>query len=109
MTRLERFLAFVEYDPFGGCHLWTGATRRGAGKRPSTRDYPAFWNGERTVRATTWLCEELGVEVPPGHERDHKCRVTLCVNLAHLEIVPKVENIARMWLARREQIKDKST
>lgn len=40
----ERFMANVEYDPFGGCWLWSGA-------RPIKSGYGTLQVGGRTVLA----------------------------------------------------------
>lgn len=41
--------------------------------------------------------------IPTGHEIDHLCRVTCCVNPDHLEPVPQYENKRRAGQARQQE------
>lgn len=62
------------------CWLWTGA--------PSRRGYGRFLldSGVRTLaHRAAWLI--LKGTIPSGLEVDHLCRVKLCVNPDHLELV----------------------
>jgi hypothetical protein len=36
--------------------------------------------------------------IPPGHQPDHTCRLTSCINPHHLELVTRGENKLRAWL-----------
>ena len=78
MTVEERFWGKVEKAE-GGCWLWRGGCQRG---------YPMFWNGEATVRATTWLLGPL----PVGFQRHHICKTTTCVRPDHLRVVTTSEH-----------------
>lgn len=85
---LDRFWKYVEKSAApGGCWLWTGGKDK--------RGYGFFWSGSQGVRAYRWAFEHLVGPVPPGMHLDHLCRVTGCVNPAHLEIVTPRENIMR--------------
>jgi len=52
----------------------------------------AHVDGEASV--IRWLWKLVAI-VPPGMEPDHTCRVRWCVNLRHLELVSKQENMLR--------------
>ena len=68
------------------CWLWTGAITGG---------YGSFWIGTGTVRAHRFSYEHLVGPIPDGLVLDHLCRVTKCVNPAHLEPVTTAENVRR--------------
>lgn len=89
---VRRFMRFVEVLP-SGCWYWTGARSRGKGNR---KWYGSFRLGRRTVRAHRFASEVLGgQECPPGHDRDHRCEFSLCVNPECIEVVPKQVNHER--------------
>lgn len=69
------------------CHVWMGAV--------SDRGYGNFWLHGRTVLAHRQAFEWAVGPIPPGLELDHLCRVTRCVNPAHLEVVTHAENNRR--------------
>lgn len=71
----------------GPCWTWTGDVER--------KGYGRITIAGTAVPATRFLCGLEGVAIPDGHEPDHLCKNTNCVNLAHLEIVPKRVNILR--------------
>ena len=96
---IERFMRYVERLP-SGCWYWTGARSRGRGNR---KWYGSFRVGGRTVRAHRFSCEVLGGrECPPAHDRDHTCCFSMCVNPAHIEVVPKTINQARKMARARQ-------
>lgn len=70
-----------------GCHLWTGP--------PNNAGYGYFKLDGRSIGAHVAACLLGGIEVPPGHEPDHLCRVPMCVRLDHLEVVTAAENKRR--------------
>ena len=89
---IRRFMRYVEVLP-SGCWYWTGARSRGKGNR---KWYGSFRLGKRTVRSHRFASEVLGgLECPPGHDRDHCCEFSLCVNPDHIEVVPKQINHER--------------
>lgn len=89
---VRRFMKYVEVLP-SGCWYWTGARSRGKGNR---KWYGSFRLGRRTVRAHRFASEVLGgQECPEGHDRDHHCEFSLCVNPAHIEVVLKKVNHER--------------
>ncbi len=81
---LRRFWAKV--NKTDSCWLWTGATRWGG--------YGVFHNGV-LVPAHRLSYELARGPIPNGLVLDHLCRVTSCVNPAHLEPVTHRENILR--------------
>jgi hypothetical protein len=85
----DRFYAKTQPGP-GGCLIWTGA--KGGGRLT----YGAFtWHGRRqtTAHRAAWMLERG--PIPEGHQVDHLCRVPLCVNVEHLDVVLPVENNRR--------------
>lgn len=76
-----------------GCWLWTGATA-GAGYGVIGSGRTASGNA-RTEYAHRVSYEHFVGAIPQGLEIDHKCRMKLCVNPAHLEPVTHAENRRR--------------
>ena len=93
MNTHDRFLSKVTRDP-SGCWLWTGAI--------SDNGYGSFHNGHRTVGAHRYSFEHYVGPIPDGLVLDHLCRVTNCVNPAHLEPVTHAENIRRGYEAKAQ-------
>jgi len=85
----ERFMSKVEYDPNGGCWLWSASNDGGAGYGKLSKNP----TGERQAHRTAYamFCEPI----PDGLEIDHKCKVPACVNPNHLEVVTRQENMRR--------------
>lgn len=85
----ERFMSKVEYDPNGGCWLWSASNDGGAGYGR----FPKNPTGERQAHRTAYamFCEPI----PAGLEIDHRCNVPACVNPDHLEAVTRQENMRR--------------
>ena len=82
----ERFWAKV--NKTDSCWLWTAGT--------NGKGYGFFTiAGIGTRRAHRLAYEWLVGPIPEGYELDHLCRVTLCVNPAHLEPVTHLENMRR--------------
>lgn len=90
---VKRFMSLVDVLPCG-CWFFLGARSRGRGNR---KWYGSFWLKDHgTIRAHRFASEGLGgQECPPGYDRDHKCRFSLCVNPQHIEVVTKAENQRR--------------
>lgn len=82
----DRFFAQYEPCPMTGCWLWTGAV---AG------DYGQICVDGHRIKAHVFAYEREFGAVPDGLELDHLCRVTVCVNPAHLEAVTHRENMLR--------------
>lgn len=87
LSPAQRFATHVRPGPVG-CLLWTGSTG-GDGR------YGSFSIGGKLVRAHRWAYEQEHGPIPDGLVLDHLCRVTLCVNPAHLEPVTQRENVLR--------------
>ena len=85
-----RFWNKVEPCPMSGCWLWVGATDKGYGQ--------IHWK-RKTAKAYRIAYEILIGPVPDGLEIDHLCRVSACVNPAHLEPVTHQENMRRSAMA----------
>lgn len=73
----------------GPCLVWTAAV--------SSNGYGSAWDpASKRVRTAHGLAYEKTVgRVPEGLHLDHLCRVTVCINPAHLEPVTPGENIRR--------------
>jgi hypothetical protein len=83
----DKIMEKVEFDPFGGCWLWSGSL--------STRGYGRIVIRARRYTLHRVLYEALKGPIPVGLELDHLCRVRCCLNPAHLEPVTHKENIER--------------
>lgn len=74
----SRFMARVEFDPFGGCWLWTGGGQVDEGRygvaRLNHRLHPA--------NRVSWMI--FRGPIPEGLLACHKCDVPACVNPQHL-------------------------
>lgn len=88
-TPQERLTAKVAIDPTTGCWNWTGAT---SGKK---RQYSAFRYEGRLTSGHRASYRIFVGPIPDGHEVDHTCRNTLCINPEHLEAVTQRENNLR--------------
>lgn len=85
----ERFWSKIRKT--SGCWLW-GGTENGRG-------YGFFPVGGKYVQAHRYAYEKLRGKIPAGLTIDHLCRVTLCVNPAHLEPVTQRVNTRRAQAA----------
>jgi hypothetical protein len=83
----ERLLRWTEPEPNSNCWIWTGA-QHGKG-------YGIVHRENRSKSPHREAYELFVGPIPPGMEIDHRCRVRLCVNPAHLEAVTHQENCAR--------------
>jgi hypothetical protein len=89
---IDRFMRYVDKLP-NGCWFWTGARSRGKGNK---KWYGSFRVGKHSVRAHRFSCDVLKKQpCPPGYDRDHTCRFSLCVCPEHIEVVTKVVNQER--------------
>lgn len=75
-------------DASGDCWLWIGATF-------TPKAYGQFRVGKRLVKAHRYAWEDLVGKIPPDMTIDHLCRVKLCVNPDHLEVVTASINSIR--------------
>lgn len=86
---LDRILDKAIPEPNSGCWLWMGALcnpRYGYGH--------VTLNGRNeTVHRAVWMLSRGPIS--PGMEIDHGCKNPYCVNIDHLELVTKAENLAR--------------
>lgn len=84
----ERIAAKTELDPKTGCLVWQGL-------RGLTGGYGRISvnNRDRYVHRVAW--ELANGPVPEGFELDHLCRNRACLNLDHLEVVTRRENVRR--------------
>ena len=89
-----RFIEKVEFTA-DGCWSWTGYCSRNG--------YARLNIAGRMWLAHRWSYEHFIGSIPDGLEIDHLCRVTSCVNPAHLEPVTPAVNVARRWEAERER------
>ncbi len=81
MSVIQTIMSRVEFDPFGGCWLWSGAL-------DTTTRYGRFRN--RQAHRLSYAA--FVAPVPDDLVIDHKCRVRCCVNPAHLRVVTRQIN-----------------
>jgi len=99
---VRRFMRYVVVLP-NGCWFWIGARSAGGGNRLPYGSFSLVINGhKRIVRAHRFSSEVLGKQpCPPGHDRDHLCEFSLCVNPECIEVVLKKVNGERKTERRR--------
>lgn len=87
-SKVDRNGPVPEHRPdLGPCWLWTGGTSHG---------YGAFDRRQFGTGSAHRIAYMLVVgPIPERTEPDHLCRVKLCVNPAHLEPVPHLDNVRR--------------
>ena len=69
-----------------GCIVWQGAASRGYGNIRNPK-------GSTLVHRIVW--EEANGPIPDGLTIDHLCLTKRCVNVQHMEIVTRAENVRR--------------
>ena len=85
-TQRALFEAVIFLDPLSGCWLWCGGANQSTG-------YGSFSPRHgRTEMAHRIAYELARGPIPPGLVIDHRCKVRLCVNPAHLEAVTQQVN-----------------
>ncbi len=89
----ERFFNKVLKLP-SGCWLWMGAIQGKFYKRENG-GYGSFRYFGVVTPAHIASCKIHDIEIPNNMHIDHLCRITLCVNPAHLEPVTPLENFNR--------------
>ncbi len=82
---IERFWSQV--DASGDCWLWTGGLW--------SKGYGRFCCNSRTYRSHRVSYQILVGDIPDALELDHLCRVPLCVNPDHLQVVTTRDNVLR--------------
>ena len=84
------FAARTRWD--GSCLIWTGAIK--------DTGYGAMWDGKRVVRPHRWNWEREHGTIPPGTDLDHTCHNRACVELSHLRLVTRKQNLETLSGAR---------
>ena len=90
---IERAAARWELDPASGCHI--------SAYSAASHGYAQIgWHDRALGRSRMTLCHRavwIGTYGPiaDGMTIDHMCRVRKCVNLAHLRLLPNLENARR--------------
>lgn len=92
---IERLMAKVAPDE-AGHWIWQASIRQ----QTNPDKYGKFWYLGRPRDAHRVAYELFTGPIPDGFEVDHVCRITLCVNPAHLEAVPPEVNNARRELPK---------
>lgn len=77
-----------------GCFIWQGATTKGYGQVSI---------GGKLFYTHRIIYEHFRGPIPSDLCLDHLCRVTVCVNVDHLEPVTNLENLARGRKFRRAE------
>lgn len=89
----DRFMSKVEMLPWSGCWIWTACTfKKARGVEYGQITVSNGGNG-RPRQAHRVSFEIFKGQIPEGHFIDHMCRVTLCVNPAHLRAVTPRVNV----------------
>jgi len=69
------------------CWIWQGA--------PDANGYGRYWSGPGSTLAARRMYLKHRGPIAPGLMPDHLCRIRICVNPDHLEIVTNAENQQR--------------
>ena len=89
VTAIDRFMASVLR--VGACLVWQKHLNNGYG----TFHYGARGMDRKMWFAHRWHWEHIRGPVPFGFDLDHLCRNRACVELTHLEVVTRKENVRR--------------
>lgn len=89
LLKIEGYWARVIRRP-GGCWLWSGPQTKAHG---AVYGLVAIAGQAYKVHRVAYMLEHGSI--PEGLTIDHKCKVKLCVNPAHLEPVTQSENTRR--------------
>lgn len=91
-ARVDKDSPAPDYAPhLGACWIWRGSISGGYGM-------VGWYNKVRGAHRVAY--EMLVGPIPEGLHLDHLCRVTACVNPAHLEPVTRGENVHRGNVAK---------
>lgn len=93
----EAFAARTEPLVWSSCVIWTGGTDNGYG-------YLRV-NG-REVRAHRYAWERENGPIPDGMVIDHKCWERSCVNVDHLRLATRQQNVQNRSGARKGRVHD---
>jgi hypothetical protein len=80
-------------EPNSGCVFWLGPT--------NSKGYGQINFQGTTVKTHRVAYMRSKGSIAPGLTVDHLCRVTCCVNPAHLEVVTITENVKRSTVGQR--------
>ena len=76
-------------DKAGDCWEWTAGTWRSRGHAV----YGQFTlTGGKKICAHRYAYMEVNGDIPEGHQIDHRCHNTLCVNPSHLRVATNKQN-----------------
>lgn len=78
-----------------GCIQWTARTNAVSG-------YGQFWDGTTTVYAHRWAYAKEHGPIPAGMDIDHTCWNRACVNVAHLRITTRKQNLENVGTLRSD-------
>jgi HNH endonuclease len=87
-TLRRRLLSRITIDP-SGCLIWNGETD------PDGYGRIYVDQGNRHARVHRVMFEMFSGPIPDGLHIDHRCRVRLCANVAHMELVTNRQNVLR--------------
>ncbi|EHK3197050.1 HNH endonuclease [Enterobacter hormaechei] len=79
----------------GECLLWTGAK--------NSKGYPQLKSEGRIISAHRYAWEREKGQIPDGMEIDHICRNRACVNVNHLRLATRSQNMQNLSLAGRAE------
>lgn len=86
-TDSERFWTKVDKRGPTDCWLWSAASDK--------KGYGVFRIKGRNVAAHRFAYQQTKGSIPQELECDHLCRVPLCVNPGHIELVSHQDNVLR--------------
>jgi hypothetical protein len=91
-SMVEKILARIEFDPFGGCWLWPGS---------ESGRYGGICHEGRHYRTHRVMFEHAHGPIPEGMVVMHKCDTPFCCNPAHLQAGTQHENLMDCSRKRR--------
>ena len=74
------------------CDLWAGAIQ--------SAGYGHRGIGGKTYLVHRLAWEEVNGDIPEGMTIDHLCEVRNCINVEHMEVVSRGENVRRYYANR---------
>lgn len=99
----DRIMALSVLCTATGCWLWLGQVKTGKGGSPRGKINVRVDGRHRKLQAHRASYEAFKRAVPEGHEVNHTCECTICVNPDHLVATTHSRNMVQENARRARQ------